>query len=222
LIHMGRALSSIMRLSLIGMAGAGKSFWSGRLGLKGFNVFCCDELIAEKLGSELKGPQGTIMEMGEWMGFPYKDGYEEKENKYWECEIEVLTQILNLLEKADEEEGEKTVIDTAGSVVYAGGGLLDKLARLTTVVYLPIPEKMEKEMLKAYISHPGPVLWRGLFHQRPGESKEEALARCYPKLISSRRRVYERYAHVTIDYERCRHPDFGVKEFLKAVLEEEA
>ena len=62
---MGRALSSIMRLSLIGMAGAGKSFWSGRLGLKGFNVFCCDELIAEKLGSELKGPQGTIMEMGE-------------------------------------------------------------------------------------------------------------------------------------------------------------
>ena len=61
-----------MRISLIGMAGAGKTYWSIKLAQQGFRRFCCDDLIAAKLAPDLKRPDGSTMGMGEWMGFPYE------------------------------------------------------------------------------------------------------------------------------------------------------
>ena len=58
------------RLSLIGMAGIGKYYWSKKLEAEGFRRFCCDDLIASKLGPQLIRSDGATMTMGEWMGFP--------------------------------------------------------------------------------------------------------------------------------------------------------
>lgn len=206
-----------MRISLIGMAGAGKTYWSIKLAQQGFRRFCCDDLIAAKLAPDLKRPDGSTMGMGEWMGFPYERDYKRRESQYLNCEIEVLHEILEHLERTKNATGENIVVDTTGSVVYAGEDILGKLPRYTTVVYLPVPSEVREGLLKAYISKPHPMLWRDAFSKAPGETNEESLARGYPRLLSSRERLYARYADVKIEYYRRHEESFGVRDFLNAI-----
>jgi shikimate kinase len=206
-----------MRISLIGMAGAGKTYWSIKLAQQGFRRFCCDDLIAAKLAPDLKRPDGSTMGMGEWMGFPYERDYKRRESQYLNCEIEVLHEILEHLERTKNATGENIVVDTTGSVVYAGEDILGKLPRYTTVVYLPVPSEAREGLLKAYISKPHPMLWRDAFSKAPGETNEESLARGYPRLLSSRERLYARYADVKIEYYRRHEESFGVRDFLNAI-----
>jgi shikimate kinase len=206
-----------VRLSLIGMAGAGKSFWSSKLAAEGFMWFCCDALIAAKLASELQRPDGTRMELGTWMGFPFEPHYEKREATYLAHEAEVVCEILDYLESPAGDTEENVVVDTTGSVIYTGEEMLRRLCRSTTVVHLTVPPEVAQQMLEAYRAKPGPMLWRGTFERRPGETDEEALARCYPKLFSSRMRLYEHYAEVTVDYYRRMRPDFQATDFITEV-----
>ena len=207
-----------MRLSLIGMAGSGKSYWSMKLVEHGFRRFCCDDLIAAKLDPELTRPDGTTMELGQWMGFPYEPHYRERESKYLAYEIEVLTEILEYLESRKSNPEEKIVLDTTGSVIYTGERILRRLRRYTTVIYLSIPPEVRGQLLKAYVSNPHPMLWRNVFSKYPDETEQEALARCYPRLVVARERLYEHYANVTIDYYRRSEEGFGVSDLLNAVV----
>ena len=184
----------------------------------GFRRFCCDDLIAAKLDPELTRPDGTTMELGQWMGFPYEPHYRERESKYLAYEIEVLTEILEYLESRKSNPEEKIVLDTTGSVIYAGERILRRLRRYTTVIYLSIPPEVRGQMLKAYLSNPHPMLWRNVFSKDPDETEQEALARCYPRLVVARERLYEHYANVTIDYYGRREEGFGVSDLLNAVV----
>ena len=206
-----------MRLSLIGMAGSGKSYWSTKLAEYGFRCFCCDDLIAAKLASELTRPDGTTMELGEWMGFPYEPLYKERESKYLAYEIEVLTGILDYIGSCENSPKENIVVDTTGSVIYTGEKILQKLRRYTTVVYLWIPPDIQERLLKAYVSKPHPMLWRNMFSKGPNETNGEALARCYPQLVLARERLYKQYADMKIDYYRRSEEGFGVSDFLDGV-----
>lgn len=212
----GKSLRA-MRISLIGMAGSGKSSWSMRLLEHGFRRFCCDDLIAAKLNAELTRPDGTTMDLGQWMGFPYEPHYRERESKYLACEIEVVTEILDYLESRKNNFEENIVVDTTGSVIYTGENILRELRRYTTVIYLSILPEAREQLLKAYISRPHPMLWRNVFSKEPEETGQEALARCYPRLVVARERLYEHYAHVTIDYYRRSEEGFGVRELLNQV-----
>ena len=207
-----------MRLSLIGMAGSGKSYWSMKLVEHGFRRFCCDDLIAAKLDPELTRPDRTTMELGQWMGFPYEPHYRERESKYLAYEIEVLTEILEYLESRKSNPEEKIVLDTTGSVIYTGERILRRLRRYTTIIYLSIPPEVRGQLLKAYVSNPHPMLWRNMFGKEPDETEQEALARCYPRLVVARERLYEDYANVTIDYYGRREEGFGVSDLLNAVV----
>lgn len=204
----------IMRLSLIGMSGSGKSSWSIKLSELGFKRFCCDDMITEKLAGDLARPDGTFMQLGEWMGFPYEPDYERRESKYLACEINVLTSIIESIEKDEIPAEQNIVIDTTGSAVYAGEALLKRLCRCTTVVHLSTPPKAQERMLKSYLANKRPVLWRGLFNKDPEESSDAALARCYPLLLSARERLYERIATVTLDYDIVNRDGFKVSDFL--------
>lgn len=184
----------------------------------GFRRFCCDDLIAAKLDPELTRPDGTTMELGQWMGFPYEPHYRERESKYLAYEIEVLTEILEYLESRKSNPEEKIVLDTTGSVIYTGERILRRLRRYTTVIYLSIPPEVRGQLLKAYVSNPHPMLWRNVFSKEPDETEQEALARCYPRLIVARERLYEHYANVTIDYYRRSEEGFGVSDLLNAVV----
>ena len=206
-----------MRLSLIGMAGSGKSHWSLRLSRQGFTRFCCDDMIAEKLAPELKRPDRGTMKVNEWMGFPYEPYYEEHESRYLAYEIEVMSEILGYLEHPRDTHKQNIVIDTTGSVIYTGHKILTELKRLSTVVHLETPPEVQGQLLKEYISKPHPMLWQNTYNKKPNESKKKALIRCYPRLFSSRQQLYERYAEVTLDYFALRNRGFGINDFLRDV-----
>ena len=206
-----------MRISLIGMAGSGKSYWSIKLAQHGFRRFCCDDLIAAKLAPDLTRPDGTIMEMGKWMGFPYEHHYKKRESQYLTYEIEVLIEILDYLASHKNTPEENIVVDTTGSVIYAGQEILQKLCRYTTVIYLLTPPEVQERLLNAYISKPHPMLWRDSFSKEPRETNEESLARCYPRLLFAREGLYARYADVEIDYYKRNKKGFKVSDFLNVV-----
>lgn len=199
------------------MSGSGKSTWSKKLSGLGFRHFCCDNLITKKLAPELTRPDGTVMELGEWMGFPYNSQYKENESKYLVYEIEVLTEILGHLESGEHHAEENIVVDTTGSVIYAGEEILRRLRRCTMVVHLSTPPEVQELMLKAYLANKRPVLWRDFFSKEATETNEAALARCYPGLLFSRERLYEQNADLTIDYYTLNQNGFGVDSFLNIV-----
>jgi len=206
-----------MRLSLIGMSGSGKSYWAMKLAERGFRRFCCDHLIAERLVAELAMPDGTIIGMGEWMGFPYEAQYKARESRYLSCEMEVLAEIIEYLGGAENIPEEDVVVDTTGSVIYTGGSIIKDLRRFTTMVHLETPAEIQERMLKAYVENRRPVLWRDFFTREPNETNEEALVRCFPRLLSSRERLYRRYADVTIEYDSLTAEGFGPSDFLNRV-----
>jgi shikimate kinase len=206
-----------MRLSLIGMAGSGKSYWSRKLSGQGFTRFCCDDIIADKLALELKRPDGKTMSVSEWMGFPYEPYYPERESRYLAYEIEVMREILEYLEHPNNIGEQNIVIDTTGSVIYTGHKILTELKRLSTVVHLETPPEVQGQLLKEYISKPHPMLWQNTYNKKPNESKKKALIHCYPRLFSSRQQLYERYAEVTLDYFALRNRGFAINDFLRDV-----
>ena len=189
-----------MRISFIGMSGSGKSSWSRRFSEHGFTRFCCDEMIARKLARELRRTDGTLMALGTWMGWPDETGYSEREARYLHCEMEVLAEICDYLADPGNDGKQRIVVDTTGSVVYAGEDLLERLRRRTVVVHLSTPPEIREQMLSAYLRTMRPVLWRDHFTRHAHETREQALARGYPALLASREQLYGRAAHITIDH----------------------
>jgi shikimate kinase len=183
----------------------------------GFHRFCCDDLIAEKLAPDLRQADGTSRSLAEWMGFPYEPHYEARESRYLDYEIEVLNEILEIIESSENSTGERIVIDTTGSVIYTGEEVLARLSRSTTVVHLATPAEVKERMLQVYVAQPRPVLWRDVFRQNEDETNEEALARCYPRLLFARERLYRRYADVSVDYHKRNERGFEVRQLLAEI-----
>ena len=208
-----------MRLSFVGMSGSGKSHWSARLAQRGYRHFCCDALIAAKLAPELIRPDESRMTMGGWMGFPYQPQYAEREARYLACEMSVLEEILACIEREVGGSEWNVIVDTTGSVIYTGQELLNKLRRYTTVVHMATPPEVQECMLELYLANMRPVLWQGMFEQQSGETNEAALARCYPTLLASRERLYERIADVTVGYDERSREGFGVDDLLQVIVE---
>jgi len=196
------AIGSPMRLALIGMSGSGKTFWTKKLAEKGEPAVFCDDKIEQRLAPRL-GPGGYrgINGVAAWMGWPHSPTYAEREAEYLAEEIHTLDEVLQELE----EEPEKSlVLDTTGSVIYAGNHLLMRLRRQMTIVYLAATEQERQLLIERYLNDPKPVLWRGAFQAKSGETPRETVARCYPVLIEARRRSYEALAHCTVQVDALR------------------
>ena len=200
--YLNRYIGRYPRITLIGMSGLGKSYWSKVLEAEGFKRFCCDDMIAERLGELLHRSEGKTVDLGKWMGFPYDSGYREREKVYLSLEVEVLKDILTYLEDAG--NGERIVLDTTGSAPYAGESIMNRLSQSTTVIHLATSEAVLSEMLERYIRHPRPVLWGDRFTKKPSETDHEALKRSYESLLTFRESLYKHYAHHTIPYEAHR------------------
>ena len=203
----------MIKLSFIGMSGAGKSHWAQKLAAAGFRVISIDDRIEKKLAPELvAGGSRGIRGVAAWMGWPDQPTYREREQKYLASEIESMGEALDEIE-ASRYEG--ILLDTTGSVVYTGDQTCRRLQNLTTVVYLAAPAAEEEILIARYLSDPKPVLWGDQFIQRPGESASEAVARCYPQLIAHRKKLYEGYAHRTVSMDRLRDPKLDARSFLE-------
>ena len=200
---MGSQLSLPLRLVLIGMSGAGKTFWTKGLAQSGRSSISCDDRIEQRLARRLAaGGYSGINGVAAWMGWPDSPSYAERETEYLAAEIHILDEILSQLERDPRQE---LILDTTGSVIYTGNNLLMRLRRQMTVVYLAASESEQQLLIDRYLSDPKPVLWRGAFLPRPREVARETVARCYPALIEARRRGYEALAHCTLPVAELRH-----------------
>ncbi|MFP4417839.1 MAG: shikimate kinase [Chitinispirillaceae bacterium] len=202
-----------LRIALIGMSGTGKSFWSFQLAANNFVRFGCDDMIERHLSRQIFGHEKSF-DMGQWLGFPYDDGYHERERLYLAREVEVLVDTLDVLHSRESFRNRPVVIDTTGSVIHTGRAMLEDLSRKTTVVHLETPPEVLKKMRTAYLRHPRPVLWADHFRRRQDETDQQALARCYEKLLINRERQYRQYAHKTIGWQQRRNPCFTVDDLI--------
>lgn len=201
------------------MSGAGKSHWAQKLAGAGFRVISIDDRIEEKLAPELAaGGYSSIGGVAAWMGWPNQEDYREREKKYLEYEIQSMDEALDEIRDSTETG---IILDTTGSVVYAGETICRRMQSLTTVVYLEASPGEEEQLIERYLSAPKPVLWGDQFSQHPGESARDAVTRCYPQLIAHRKKLYERYAHRTISMEYLRNARPDARGFL-ALVESQA
>jgi shikimate kinase len=195
------------------MSGAGKTHWSQKLAAAGLRVISIDDRIEKKLGPELAaGGYIGIGGVAAWMGWPDQPAYRERERKYLTAEIESMNEVLNEIEASG---GEGILLDTTGSVVYAGDEICRRMQALTTVVYLAVPAAEEENLIARYLSDPKPVLWGDQFEQRPGESAKDAVARCYPQLIANRKKLYERYANRVVSLAKLEGMRLDARGFLE-------
>ena len=203
-----------MRLALIGMSGSGKTFWTKKLAEKGAPAVFCDDRIEQRLAPRL-GPGGYcgINGVAAWMGWPASPTYAEREAEYLAEEIHTLDEVLQELEENRERS---LVLDTTGSVIYVGNHLLMRLRRQMTIVYLAATKQERQLLIERYLNDPKPVLWRGAFQAKSGETPRETVARCYPVLIEARRRSYEALAHCTLSVAELRAP-LDAEQFLEKV-----
>jgi shikimate kinase len=204
-----------LRLALIGMSGAGKTFWTRLLAAAGHPAISCDEQIEARLAPKLaEGGFTGINGVAAWMGWPDSPVYAERESHYLAEETNALDEVLTRLEKNSADE---LVLDTTGSVIYTGNNLLMRLRRRTTLVYLAASAAERQLLIDRYLADPRPVLWRGAFQPRPGETPRETVARCYPALIAARRQSYEALAHCTIPIAELRDMPPAAEAFLARV-----
>ena len=208
-------LSSPLRLALIGMSGAGKTFWSKRLASQGYPAIFCDDEIEKRLQARLQvGGYTGLNGVAAWMGWPNSQHYAEREGEYLAAEIAVLDGVLSGMEK---NPSRGLILDTTGSVIYTGTNLLLRLRRQMRVVYLAASEKEQLLLIERYLNDPKPVLWRGAFLPKKEEPALETVKRCYPALIASRRQSYETLAHCTIPVAELREASCDAAGFVAKV-----
>jgi len=204
-----------LRLALIGMSGAGKTFWSRRLAAYGCPAISCDDRIEERLATRLaEGGFSGINGVAAWMGWPDSPSYSVRESQYLSDEICVLDDVLTTLER---DAQRSLILDTTGSVIHAGNNLLYRLRRQMTIVYLAASDAERQLLIERYLSDPKPVLWRGAFVPKKDETSRETVTRCYPILMEARRRSYEALAHVTLRVSELRDPMIDAGKFLALV-----
>ncbi len=205
--------TNTVNLALIGMSGTGKSYWSKKMGEKGYQWYNCDDMIAERLGSKLPGIGNSTRDLAKWMGQPFSEGYIEAEKLYLELEESVVEHICDELEMAT-EKNVPVVVDTTGSLIYLQKKLLNRLRALTRMVHLRLPEEKHEQLFENFINDPKPVIWEGKFKPRKGETLQNALSRCYKELLSYRNERYSLIADYVFDYSFHHSPDREVDELL--------
>src|ERR1700758_2154717 len=105
-----------LRIALIGMSGAGKTFWTRQIAASGVPAISCDDRIEQKLAPRLAaGGFAGINGGAAWMGWPDSATYAEREADYLAEEIHALDEVLQQFEEHPEKS---LVLDTTGSLIY--------------------------------------------------------------------------------------------------------
>jgi hypothetical protein len=212
---MKNSAAQLTHLAFVGMSGTGKTFWSRRLAGAGHHIVSCDDLIGRRLAEHLpEGSRAGINDLAAWMGWPDSADYAEREAQYLAEEIGALDEVLSAIEANPEKP---LILDTTGSVIYTGNNLLMRMRRDMTVIYFEASPAERQLLIERYLSDPKPVLWRGAFQPKAGETPKDTVARCYPVLVEARRRSYEVLAHVTLPVAELRAAAHDANGFLAEI-----
>ncbi len=204
-----------MTLSFIGMSGSGKTYWAKKLEAAGFKRYSCDDMIEQKLESELEklGYRG-IHDLAKWLGQPFEPQYLHNSKRYLELELECMEETFALIKQTNQKN---TIIDTTGSFIYMPQAVQRELQSLSQVVFLSTPAMVQKEMFEQYIVNPKPVIWGACFHKLADEANNDALKRSYPDLLKYRTEQYKQLAHSTMSYFLLRNNNFTCQEFIERI-----
>ena len=201
-----------MFITLIGMSGIGKSYWSKKLEQHDFIRFGCDDLITEYLAKKLGFANAMEFDMHAWVGYPDETTHAERAKEYLQAEETVLMNIINNLEAANHQQN--FVIDSTGSIIYMKSNVISRLKELTHFVYLDIaPDDLDK-MFTYYMQNPVAIMWNGYFQAKPDEPRLKTFERCYPLLIQSREQKYQEIAQITVPPEVHRAQETTVEKIL--------
>ncbi|MBI2981061.1 MAG: hypothetical protein HYY44_01960 [Deltaproteobacteria bacterium] len=196
-----------LAIALIGMSNIGKSTRARQLHEEnGFDLLSVDSEIGKGLG--LSGTEAVA----HWIGFPHEKRYAKAERDYLEAEGRIMREVKIPKKK-------NFVLDTTGSVIYLAPEILEALKENFLVVHLAIDQSMLQEMTEKFFTHPKPVIWGGMFDQRPKESIEVAYRRCYYSWLKFRLTKYHDLADLWISGRFSTDPKFSIEQFLKAVKE---
>lgn len=197
--------NNTLKLAFIGMSNIGKSYRANELKThKGFEVHSIDDAISNVLNI-----RGDINNLAEWMGYPYDNRFTETQKNYLELEHK-------LTQNHPSPEG-NFILDTTGSVVHLDNSAHEYLKNNFLIIQLDTPETIVEEMAQEFFRTPKPLVWGEHFSQKPGETKEEALKRCYPQLLNHRTQKYRSLADVTIPGSVSRSPDIDSESFWQAI-----
>src|SRR5260370_11098674 len=145
----------VVGVGVVGMAGAGKTFWTKRVAAGGYPAVSCDDGIEKMLAQRLAaGGYAGINGVAAWMGWPDSATYLERESAYLAEEIHILDEILSELEKQPQKS---LVLDTTGSLIYTGNNLLMRLRRQMTIVHLSASSEEQQLLIERYLNDPKPV-----------------------------------------------------------------
>jgi shikimate kinase len=189
-----------MKISLIGMSGAGKSKTACEISKLGYKLFDCDKLISQKLikkGLPIREDK-FFHDMGVWLGYPWMEGFKDREKLYMEAEELSMLEILE-----ESQKYEDVVIDTTGSVIYCSDKIKDLLRTHSKVIYISVPESDIEHMISYYKQNPRPILWMNFFNPDSSLSNEENLAVCYRELLKERIKLYDKLKTCEISRKQC-------------------
>jgi shikimate kinase len=175
-----------LKIAFIGMSNTGKSKVTKVLNKGGLYRFEVDAAIGNKLTLR------SITSVAEWLGYPDAPNFTEREAQYVALEDEATKEAIENLRAP-------SILDTTGSVIYVRDATLKALKKDWLIVNFRVNEKDIDELFTVFKKNPKPVIWNGMFDQHPGESREEALERCYPLLLRERLKRYNALADVTIN-----------------------
>ena len=179
----------------LGMSGSGKTYWSKKLAKKfKLNHVEFDELIGKsrELANLIKNYLGkdSAEKLGNYFGKPWNNEYESKEIHFLSIERKFLSKRYN----------SGTILDLTGSAIYHPSQMR-KMVKTGLAIYLETSKKAQNEMFRIFMRDPKPICWNNLFKKRGKENNEKSLERCYPMLLKSRAKLYEKYADVKIPFE---------------------
>ncbi|MBE0687832.1 MAG: hypothetical protein IH585_17700 [Anaerolineaceae bacterium] len=172
-------------------------------------------MITIQLARKLGITEPEEFDLHQWVGYPDEEIHMVRAQQYLDAEKEVLNEIIDYLIKAGEYEN--IVIDSTGSIIYMQDQILDKLSKLTSIIFLDVIPQDFDRMLQYYLENPIAIIWNGYFQPIPKESRSQTFARCYPQLIQSREQKYKELAHLTIPPALHRASDASVEKFLSFI-----
>lgn len=202
-----------MKITLIGMASVGKSYWSAQFEAAGFQHIDLDDLVRQRLEAHLHRPLTTTAEMNEWLSFPDSPDFAVREQLFVDLEAQVFEQTLVELEKTIPQM--PVIVNTGGSLVYAPEKYWQQLKRLTTIIYLKMDHSLLKTLADNYLREGRSVIWQGIYEPLAGETRNESYLRCYEKLLKLRENAYAKYADCAVDYHQHRAPMMSIEHFIQ-------
>jgi len=207
-----------LRLALIAMSGAGKTFWTRRIAETGVTAISCDDRIEEKLSRRLAaGGYAGINGVAAWMGVArFGDlrgtgsGVPSRRNFHAGRNSDgTASESATIIDSGHDWQRDLCRESFAAPAAQADD----------SGVSGGIGWPSSNCLIERYLNNPKPVLWRGAFQARSSETARETVARCYPHLIAARRQSYTALAHATLQVAALRELPHTAAAFLELLPE---